>query len=388
MLRILKVSSSIALSVLGGYSFLTFGIQYQQWIYKDRKLYEFFLDPLWIGPLFGILGALIGFLWAYLSFDKLIQFTESLEEMPPRDKVATILGVFLGLIATSLVALIILNSVEDKALATTLVITFGYTLCYLGVTAMMSMRRELLSILPGHVESLDDLQEQHPKLVDTSVIIDGRIADIARTGFIEGPLYVPGFVLDELQQIADSGDAIKRARGRRGLDVLNQMRKETKLVVRAFDLPTDPNDSVDLSLVNLAKALHGAILTTDYNLNKVAELQDVVVLNINELANAMRPVVLPAEDLHVTLIKEGRDANQAVAYLEDGTMVVVENGRRAIGSTVDVTVSSVLQTVAGKMIFAELKANGGAEEANGRDVRPHNGGRTRRKVPPERPDAS
>jgi uncharacterized protein YacL len=306
--------------------------------------------------------------------------------MPPRDKVASILGVCLGFVATGLVSLIFLNAIPDRWLALALVLVTGYILCFMGVSAMMSMRRELLSMLPGNVETLDDLQEQRPKILDTSVIIDGRILDITRTGFVEGSVYVPGFVLDELQRIADSSDNLKRARGRRGLDVLNAMRKEMKLIVRSFDLPSaEEGDEVDLKLVKLAKQLDGAIITTDFNLNKVAELQGVPVLNINELANALRPVVLPGEDLHVTLIKEGKEYNQGIAYLEDGTMVVVEGGKRQIGSTVDVVVSSVLQTVAGKMIFAEMKGTGGpngGEDSLGGNVRSYTGGRPRRKVSP------
>ena len=384
MIRILNLSFSTALSILGWYAFHALGTLYEKGLEKDAKRYGTLVDPQWIGPLFGALGALIGFLWAYHTFNKLSKFGETLEKMPPRDKVATIVGVFLGFIATGLASLIILNSIRDKALAVALVLAFGYILCFMGVSAMMSMRRELFSMLPGNVETLDDLQEQHPKILDTSVIIDGRIADICRTGFIEGTLYVPGFVLDELQHIADSSDGLRRARGRRGLDVLNGMRKEMKLIVRSFDLPAEEQgDEVDLKLVKLGKQLNGAIITTDYNLNKVAELQGVPVLNINELANALRPVVLPGEDLHVTIIKEGKEYNQGVAYLDDGTMVVVEGGKRFIGNNVDVVVSSVLQTVAGKMIFAEAKGNGsgGGEEANGRDVRSYSGSRPRRKVP-------
>ena len=383
MLRILKFCFITALSLLGGYAFYAIGHLYADspFIQDAIKRYAF-IDQDWMVPLFSTLGVLIGFLWAYHTFNRLVDFRETLERMPPRDKVATVIGVFLGIVATGLVALIILNATPDKWLNVSLILAVGYILCYMGVTAMMSMRRELFSMLPGAVETLDDLQEQRPKILDTSVIIDGRISDICRTGFIEGTVYVPGFVLDELQRIADSSDNLKRARGRRGLDVLNQMRKEMKLIVRSFDLPSaEEGDEVDLKLVKLAKQINGAIITTDFNLNKVAELQGVPVLNINELANALRPVVLPGEGLHVAIIKEGKDYNQGIAYLDDGTMVVVEGGKRHIGSTVDVVVSSVLQTVAGKMIFGEVKGNGGAgEESIGRDVRPYSGSRPRRKV--------
>lgn len=386
MIRILKLCFITALTLLCGYAFYALGNIYIPLVtMRDLKQYSF-IDPTWVLPLFSLLGGLVGFLWAYHTANKVIAFGDTLERMPPRDKVANIIGVCLGFVATGLVSLIFLNAIPDKWLALALVLVTGYILCFMGVSAMMSMRRELLSMLPGNVETLDDLQEQRPKILDTSVIIDGRILDITRTGFVEGSIYVPGFVLDELQRIADSSDNLKRARGRRGLDVLNAMRKEMKLIVRSFDLPTaEEGDEVDLKLVKLAKQLDGAIITTDFNLNKVAELQGVPVLNINELANALRPVVLPGEDLHVTLIKEGKEYNQGIAYLEDGTMVVVEGGKRQIGSTVDVVVSSVLQTVAGKMIFAEMKGNGGpngGDDAIGGNVRSYTGSRSRRKVSP------
>jgi uncharacterized protein YacL len=222
---------------------------------------------------------------------------------------------------------------------------------------------------------------QHCKILDTNVIIDGRIADICRTGVLEGPVYVPGFVLDELQQIADSSDSLKRARGRRGLDILNAMQKEMSLVVRSFDGARNmaEPEPVDARLVRLAKELGGTIVTNDFNLNKVAELQGVGVLNVNELANALKPVVLPGEEMAVTIIKEGKEPNQGIAYLDDGTMVVVESAKRHIGEKVMITVGSVLQTVAGKMIFGNLKGPADEEdEVIDRNVRSYTGGRSRR----------
>jgi uncharacterized protein YacL len=180
-------------------------------------------------------------------------------------------------------------------------------------------------------------------------------------------VYVPGFVLDELQHIADSSDALKRARGRRGLDILNQMRSEMPLIVRSLDARADYQgvDEVDAKLVKLAKKLDAMIVTNDFNLNKVAELQGVTVLNINELANALKPVVLPGEEMHVTVIKEGKEMNQGIAYLDDGTMIVIEGARRRIGDNLGVIVSSVLQTVAGKMIFATLKQDEDEDDDQG-----------------------
>jgi uncharacterized protein YacL len=215
------------------------------------------------------------------------------------------------------------------------------------------------------------------------VIIDGRVADICRTGFLEGTIYVPGFVLDELQHIADSSDSLKRARGRRGLDILNAMQKDFPLLVRVFDNRLGPGSQgleVDTRLVALAKQLEGIIVTNDFNLNKVAGLQGVAVLNVNELANALKPVVLPGEEMTVTIIREGKEQNQGVAYLDDGTMIVVEDGRRYIGETLEVNVTSVLQTVAGKMIFARLRDPSGEADDSHDSGRGRSSGGPRGKV--------
>ena len=193
------------------------------------------------------------------------------------------------------------------------------------------------------------------KILDTSVIIDGRIADICETGFIEGTLIIPEFVLRELQHIADSSDPIKRNRGRRGLDILQKIQKNPNVEVWIHDMDFPDIREVDGKLVAMAKALTAKVVTNDFNLNKVAELHGVPVLNINELTNALRPVVLPGEEIRVYVLKEGKEYNQGVAYLDDGTMVVIDNGRRNIGQTIDVCVTSVLQTTAGRMIFSRLK---------------------------------
>jgi uncharacterized protein YacL len=198
------------------------------------------------------------------------------------------------------------------------------------------------------------------------VIIDGRIADITETGFIEGALIIPQFVLNELQHIADSSDSIKRTRGKRGLEVLHHIQKQANVDVRIVDKDYPSVKEVDSKLIELAKELHGKIITNDSNLNKVAELQGIVVLNINELANSIKPVVLPGEEINVKILKEGKEMGQGVAYLDDGTMIVVDNGRRQMGRTVDVVVTSVLQTPAGRMIFARLKEEA-AKEAKGKD---------------------
>jgi uncharacterized protein YacL len=252
----------------------------------------------------------------------------------------------------------------------------------MSVVAAESLKEQIRFYFPGAARPAkgDFGSTCRPKLLDTNVIIDGRIADVCRAGFVEGPIYVPRFVLEELQQIADSSDSLKRARGRRGLDILNQMQKEMDLEVPELAV-SDPSGEVDARLVIAARQVGGAIITNDYNLNRVAELQGVDVLNINELANALKPVVLPGEEMRVTIIKEGKEKDQGIAYLDDGTMIVVEGARRLIDQTMDVSVTSVLQTVQGKMIFARIKET--EEAGTGRvedSIRSYTGGRARRKV--------
>jgi len=228
-----------------------------------------------------------------------------------------------------------------------------------GFAAMMFflINNEDISFLDKIVpvkESDADVQIPY-KILDTSVIIDGRIADICDTGFLEGILVIPNFVLNELQMIADSADSIKRNRGRRGLDILNKMQKDQSIMVKISDMDFKDIPEVDSKLVQLAKVMKAKVITNDFNLNKVAEFHGVDVLNINELSNSLKPIVLPGEEMRVLLLKEGKDSNQAIGYLDDGTMVVVENGRRRINDEVEVTVTSVLQTTAGRMIFTRLK---------------------------------
>jgi uncharacterized protein YacL len=194
-------------------------------------------------------------------------------------------------------------------------------------------------------------------LVDTSAIIDGRIADISQTGFLHGTLVVPRFVLNELQHIADSPDPLRRNRGRRGLDMLNRLQKDSTTPVEIADVDAREVPDVDGKLVKLARLTGSPVLTNDFNLNRVAELQGVRVLNVNQLANALKPVVLPGEEMAIEIIQEGKEFNQGVGYLDDGTMIVVENGRRYLHAQVDIVVTRVLQTVAGRMIFAQPKSN-------------------------------
>ena len=196
-----------------------------------------------------------------------------------------------------------------------------------------------------------------PKVLDTSVIIDGRIFDICETGFVEGPLVIPNFVLDELRHIADSSDSLKRVRGRRGLDILNKIQKELDIETQIYEGDFPKIAEVDAKLLKLAQTLNGKVVTNDYNLNKVAEVQGVPVLNINELSNAIKPVVIPGEEMTIEIVKLGKENSQGVAYLDDGTMIVVEGGKKHLNETIDVLVTSVLQTAAGRMIFAKPKDN-------------------------------
>ena len=197
-----------------------------------------------------------------------------------------------------------------------------------------------------------------PLLLDTSTIIDGRIADISQTGFINGTIIVPRFVLNELHRIADSSDTMRRNRGRRGLDILNQLQKEANVPIEIVDIEVEGIADVDSKLVKLARDHHCPIITNDFNLNRVAELQGIKVLNINELANAIKPVLLPGEDIQIKIMQDGKELGQGVGYLDDGTMIVVENGRQYMNTTIEVTVTRVLQTVAGRMIFAHPKQQG------------------------------
>jgi uncharacterized protein YacL len=234
---------------------------------------------------------------------------------------------------------------------------FGYGGLLIGIKRGESLTMTVfLKILRG--QGIDE----NRKILDTSVIIDGRIADVCEAGFLDGLFLLPQFILQELQHIADSPDPLKRARGRRGLDILHRLQKMAHLTVRITDEDFPKIREVDAKLVALARAHDAKIITNDFNLNKIAELQGVIVLNINELASALKPVVLPGESLKIFVIKEGKEYNQGVAYLEDGTMVVVENGRRLIGKNVDVTVTSVLQTTAGRMIFSRTREDYEREE--------------------------
>jgi uncharacterized protein YacL len=339
--------------------------------------------PYYLSTLAGAmcaLGLLSGAILGPIAAVWLINAGNAVEQMSPKDKIAVTVGTVVGIVVSLPFILTSFALFAKVPLAgIPLSILFAIAFIYLGIRATMSMKDEFRFIgAPPPAPEPEINPSANCKILDTNVIIDGRIADVCRTGFLTGPLYVPGFVLEELQHIADSGDSLKRARGRRGLDILNNMQKELPLIVRSWDKALDKSaqhDEVDTRLVKLAKALDGVIVTNDFNLNKVAALQGVQVLNVNELANALKPVVLPGEIMMVGIVKEGKEPNQGVAYLDDGTMIVVEDGRRFIGDTLGVVVTSVLQTVAGKMIFARVRSDeeGDAFEYTGRDQH-RNGG--------------
>lgn len=306
-----------------------------------------------------LLGGLIAFLitpWLVQRGQRVLIWSEQrLGRTPPADLMAGAIGLIVGLLVAFLVGQPF-GTLGTVGAVIRIAIDVGCG--YVGLRVGSRKKEELLrpsAWLPKLSPPRGRPEGVKPKILDTSVIIDGRIADICASGFLEGPLVIPNFVLEELRHIADSADVLKRNRGRRGLDVLNRIQKELKMPVQIYERDPDPASEVDIKLLKLAKLMDGKVVTNDFNLNKVADLQGVPVLNINELANAVKPVVLPGEEMVVHVIKDGKEVGQGVAYLDDGTMIVVDGGRKYVGQTVSVLVTSVLQTAAGRMIFAKLK---------------------------------
>lgn len=271
----------------------------------------------------------------------------------PMAYVGGFLGAILGLVIGSLLGYVLLR-LEGGIFLFILINSF---FAYLGYTVGLAWGREIGDLPVFHQKARGD--QPRRKILDTSVIIDGRIPDICDAGFIEGTLTAPQFILNELQHIADSSDPLKRARGRRGLDILNRLQKNPQVLFEITDKDYPKIKEVDSKLIALARELDADVLTNDFNLNKVAQIQGVNVLNINQLANAVKPLVLPGESLTVIIAKPGKEKGQGVAYLEDGTMVVVEQGEPLLNKSLEVTVTSILQTPAGRMIFAAPKTNGG-----------------------------
>ncbi len=295
----------------------------------------------------GLLGLILGAFFGSIFNRAVERAGRNWDKMESGDKVTLFLGIFLG-VFISVPFLALLNPL-GAALATLTTLGLMLGVSSASVYAMRSMG----DVLPW--QSTGRAKKTGIKILDTNVIIDGRIYDVARTGFLEGQIYVPQFVLEELQHIADSADPLRRQRGRRGLEVLRIMQADFALEVGNHDRHApNPSEEVDSRLVRMAKALGADIVTNDWNLNRVASLQEVAVLNINDLALALKPNILPKELLNINLIREGNQPGQGVGYLDDGTMVVVENGRRHLNETLDVMVTQVIQTERGKMIFAEL----------------------------------
>lgn len=335
-------------------------------------LYEFInlsSNPWLNNPYVSVaLGAILLFVLSFALSDyfvKLIIWMEGiLFKVPAADLLFGSLGLIVGLMVAFLIGFA-LERIQIPIITNFLPVILSILLGYLGFRVGFTKRDELSQMFtksnPAQKKkSIDSIaaqieEKQLYKLLDTSVIIDGRIADISSTGFIEGVLIVPQFVLTELQHIADSSDTLKRTRGRRGLDILKKLQDERVTTVQISEEDFEDVQEVDLKLVRLAKKMGAQILTNDFNLNKVCDLHHVQVLNINDLANAVKPVVIPGEDMQVVVIKDGKEQNQGVAYLDDGTMIVVEGGRSFIGQAITVTVTSVLQTSAGRMIFAKPK---------------------------------
>ena len=283
----------------------------------------------------------------------IVLFEWRLRVMSLKRLIGSAIGSVLGIIGAYLFAIVIRNSVPAGHMQSFLQIMVMLIMAYVGL-AVGANKGDLLNLNAlGGIFGGEKQGKKSYKILDTSVIIDGRIADIAETGFLDGIIVIPQFVLRELQLVADSADSLKRNRGRRGLDILQRLQKTASLQIQIVEDDFPTVREVDMKLIELAKLYEGKIITNDFNLNKVAQLQGVAVLNINELANSLKPIVLPGEIMRVFILKEGKEYNQGVAYLDDGTMVVVDNARKMIGKTIDISVTSVLQTTAGKMIFGK-----------------------------------
>ncbi|MGW8250658.1 MAG: PIN domain-containing protein [Anaerolineales bacterium] len=311
----------------------------------------------------GMLGALIGLiLTPFITTRPARALRRVLGQVSAQTLLAGLVGLMAGLVIAALLAfpLSLLPEPFRNILPLIGVLLFSY----LGISVFVMRQSDIFSVFRLNIPSRSGVADEvgiagldgsRTILLDTSVIIDGRIADIARTGFLIGTLLIPRFILNELQYIADSADSLRRQRGRRGMEVLSQLQKDSAIPVRISDIDVEGVREADDKLVILARQLRCPILTNDYNLNRVAELQGVLVLNVNELANAVKSVLLPGETLQVDIIQEGKEAGQGVGYLDDGTMVVVEDGRERLNSKAYVTVTKVLQTAAGRMIFARLE---------------------------------
>jgi uncharacterized protein YacL len=299
---------------------------------------------------YGLFGTVCGLVLGYL----VIKLEEKLREIPLKIIVGTLLGVTIALFITNLfISRLLLTHAKDVPITLPIYVLLYFVMGYLGfrIGEKKSHTLDLTKVpLLGKMEG-----GEGNKILDTSTIIDGRIADICETGFLEGTFIIPQFVLYEIQHIADLQDPVRKTRGRRGLDILHRLQKQTQIKVKIVDIDFPRLKDVDSKLIALAKSLQGKVVTNDYNLNKVAELQGINVLNVNELAAAMKPAILPGEQLTTKIVKEGKEFGQGIGYLDDGTMVVVDDAKKVIGKTTEVVVTSLLQTTSGRMIFGKLK---------------------------------
>jgi uncharacterized protein YacL len=309
-----------------------------------------------IGTIFALLFSIGGSKVIILITRSISSLENAIQVRNFPETISGVIGLIIGLIIANLISIPI---IKIPLLGIWLSIAANLILGYVGVRTGVKYKDETSNI-GSRLNIKKNITKKNakvkPKILDTSVIIDGRIADICKTGFIEGSLIIPSFVLNELQHIADSSDSLKRNRGRRGLDILNTLQKEISVEVEMLEKDYPDIPEVDSKLLKLAQDVNGEVLTNDFNLNKVASFKGVKVLNINELANAIKPIVLPGEEMVVYVVKDGKEYNQGVAYLDDGTMIVVEEGKSYIGQQLSVLVTSVLQTSAGRMIFAKPKS--------------------------------
>ena len=301
-------------------------------------------------PLYDLIGAAMGLAIGYC----VIKIEGKLKEIPLKIIIGTLVGITIGLsVANLFISRLLLTHAKDVPVTLPIYILLYFVMGYLGFRVGEEKSHTLdLSKLPlfGKMET-----GEGNKILDTSVIIDGRIADVCEAGFLEGTFIIPQFVLYEIQHIADLQDPVRKTRGRRGLEILHRLQMQTRIKVKIVDIDFPKLKDVDSKLIALAKSLQGKVVTNDYNLNKVAELQGISVLNLNELATALKPAILPGEQLSIRIVKDGKEYGQGVGYLDDGTMVVVDDSKKLMGKTVDVVVTSLLQTTSGRMIFAKLK---------------------------------
>lgn len=391
LIRVIRFFVTVLLAVIGGVilhlaSPVLTELISTEVLKTDMGLYKLTMANVILIGIGMIIGGVVGYLVSPYFVAKLQKFSiwveGQLSKMPLQDVIAGVVGLAIGLIIANLLGGTFANI---PVIGNYLPVLFSIVFGYLGIHIVVRKQKEIGELFgrmmklkkkpreklgeDGTVQSALQPAPVAPampaggygsydslvgcKLLDTSVIIDGRIADICGTGFLDGKLLIPVFVLEELQHIADSADALKRVRGRRGLDILQKIRTESGLQVEIINQDFEDITEVDSKLIRLGQQLGGKIVTNDYNLNKVSELQGVPVLNINDLSNAVKPVVIPGENMHVTVVKEGKEQGQGIAYLDDGTMIVIENGRYYLNKAIEVEVTSALQTSAGRMIFAK-----------------------------------